>query len=167
MGRLIVNIDSPIKKGLVKQDILNKDKKALTPEQKNTIVGLLLADGYLEKRKPHHNTRLRIDHTYPAQKAYVKYLYEIFKPLCGKEPVIIIRKPDKRTGKVYSSIAFKTYNLPCLNEYYTLFYKDRGDLHSSGLARNIKIVPSNIQDLLTPVAIAHWVMGDGFFTLFL
>ncbi len=127
-------------------------------------MGLLLADGFLEKRKASHNTRLRVDHTYPTQEAYVKHLYEIFNPMCGKQPVISIRKPDKTTGKIYSSIAFKTYNLRSLNEYYTLFYKNTGDFHLSGQPRYKKIVASNIQDLLTPIGIAHWVMGDGYFT---
>jgi len=144
-----------LKEKSVIQDILSDEKNSLSPEQKNTLVGLLLADGFLEKRKPNHNTRLRIDHTYPAQEAYVKSLYKIFNPICGKEPLITIRKPDKRTGKIYSSIAFKTYNLSCLNEYYTLFYKASDNFHLSGQPRYIKIVPSNIQDLLTPIALAH------------
>lgn len=25
---------------------------------------------------------------------------------------------------------------------------------------NVKIVPSNIKELLTPIALAHWIMGD-------
>lgn len=28
-----------------------------------------------------------------------------------------------------------------------------------------KVVPLNIQDLLSPRAIAHWIMGDAYFTL--
>jgi len=149
---------------LIKQDRLQNKKPSLSQEQKDVIIGILIADGSLEKRKPNHNTRLRIDQTYPGQQAYVKFLYNLFKPLCGKEPVIFVRKPDKRTGKVYSSIAFKTYNLPCLNEFYTLFYQNSGQLHSKGDMRFTKIVLSNIQDLLTPMALAHWVMGDGFYT---
>ena len=144
-----------LKEKSVIQDKLNKEKFYLTLEQKNILIGLLLADGFLEKRKPNHNTRLRIDHTYPGQEIYVKSLYKIFKPICGKQPAITIRKPDKRTGKIYSSIAFKTYNLSCLNEFYSLFYKASGNFHLSGQPRYIKIVPSNIQDLLTPIALAH------------
>lgn len=74
-------------------------------------------------------------------------LRSLFKPLCGKEPVIFVRKPAKRTGKIYSSIAFNVqstlYNLPCLNEFQTLFYQNSGKLHSNGYVCFIKIVPSN------------------------
>ena len=40
--------------------------------------------------------------------------------------------------------------MTCLTELHPLFY-------SSG----VKIIPKNIYDLLTPVALAHLVMGDG------
>ncbi len=42
-----------------------KREYELTQEQKESIIGIMLADGFLEKGKPTYNTRLRIDHTYP------------------------------------------------------------------------------------------------------
>ena len=125
----------------------------------------MLADGFLGKRKPNLNARLRIDHAYPTQSSYVNLLYDLFKNLSGKAPNINIRKPDKRTNKTYRSISFITYNLPCLNEFHTLFYKDSGLTHIKGEVRYKKIIPLNIQQLLTPLSLAHLVMGDGFFTL--
>jgi hypothetical protein len=40
--------------------------------------------------------------------------------------------------------------MPCLTELHPLFYPS-----------GVKIIPKNIYDLLTPVALAHLVMGDG------
>jgi hypothetical protein len=40
--------------------------------------------------------------------------------------------------------------MPCFTEIYSLFYKNR-----------VKIIPHNIFDLLTPIAFAHMIMGDG------
>lgn len=57
---------------------------------------------------------------------------------------------DKRTNKCYSSISFTTMQLPCFNEYRNLFYN-----------LDVKIVPENIYDLLTPRGLAHWIMDDG------
>lgn len=51
---------------------------------------------------------------------------------------------DKRTNKSYSSISFTTMQLPCFNEYRNLFYN-----------LDVKIVPENIYDLLTPRGLAH------------
>jgi hypothetical protein len=104
-----------------------------------------------EKGKPTYNTRLRIDHTYPDQKSYVYSLYTLFDDLIDMEPVIVVRKADPRTGKIYKSIYVRTLRFPCLNEYHFLFYKDQK-----------KVIPLNIQDLLTPRGLAHLIMGDGF-----
>ena len=48
------------------------------------------------------------------------------------------------------AIEFTTRALPCFTELYFDFYPNK-----------IKIVPNNIYELLTPVAIAHIIMGDG------
>ena len=53
------------------------------------------------------------------------------------------RKPDKRTGKIYNSLIFKTRMLPCFNYLWDLFYIDK-----------VKIIPSNIGLLLTEVCLA-------------
>lgn len=45
---------------------------------------------------------------------------------------------------------FYTRALFCISEIYFLFY-----------AQGVKIIPSNIYELLTPVALAHFIMGDG------
>ncbi len=44
-------------------------------------------------------------------------------------------------------------NLPCFNEFYFLFYNNR-----------VKVIPQNIKELLTPVVLAYWIMGDGSWT---
>ena len=116
-----------------------KKEYELTQEQKESIIGIMLADGFLEKGKPTHNARLRIDHTYPEQESYVLSIYNLFASLIDMKPVIIERKPDPRTNKIYKSIYVRTLRFSCLNKYHDLFYRD-----------SKKIIPLNIQDLLTP-----------------
>jgi len=48
------------------------------------------------------------------------------------------------------SLAFTTICLQYFTELYSLFYLN-----------GIKIVPADIYNLLTPVALAHWIMGYG------
>lgn len=57
---------------------------------------------------------------------------------------------DNRTNKTYSAISFTTMQLPCFNVYKYDFYK----LH-------VKIVTTNIYELLTPRGLAFWIMDDG------
>ena len=116
-----------------------KKEYELTQEQKESIIGIMLADGFLEKGKPTHNARLRIDHPYPEQESYVLSIYNLFASLIDMKPVIIERKSDPRTNKIYKSIYVRTLRFSCLNKYHDLFYRD-----------SKKIIPSNIQDLLTP-----------------
>lgn len=59
---------------------------------------------------------------------------------------------DKRTGKTYANLNFWSRALPLLNEFYFKFYNSK--------AGDIKIVPLDLS-LLTPLALAHWVMQDG------
>lgn len=96
------------------------------------------------------NARLRFDQTFPEHTTYLMYIYSRFYNLGGKGPKVYIRKPDKRTNKIYSSMQFKTLALPCLNYYYDLFYEE-----------GKKIIPSNISDLLTARALAYWISDDG------
>lgn len=44
----------------------------------------------------------------------------------------------------------QTRALPCFTELHSLFYKNK-----------VKVIPSNIYYLGTPVALAHLIMGDG------
>lgn len=69
-------------------------------------------------------------------------------------PRIHTRKPDKRTGKISKTIAFKSLRNPSLNYYYDLFYK----YDIEGKRR--KIIPTNISDLLSPCALAYWIIDD-------
>lgn len=111
-------------------------KYELSTEQKEALVGLMLGDGYLERSRPTHNTRLAIDQAYPEKEEYVNSLFELFKPMVSpnlERPNVSPLKPHKKTGKVYYSIRFRTLVHPCLNKYHDLFYKE-----------NKKVVPANL-----------------------
>ena len=103
----------------------------------------------MERDKPSHNSRIRFDQTYPLHEYYLLSLYDIFKELVGTPPKIHTRKPDKRTNKIYQTIAFKTLRYPVLNQYYELFYKyDENN-------KRYKVVPNNIKELLNARALAY------------
>ncbi len=129
---------------------LERESISLNKIQKEILIGTILGDASLERPNSTHNTRLRFDQTFPTHAPYLMYLYSKIYNLTGSGPKIYIRKPDLRTNKIYSSIAFKTYSLPCLNYYYELFYLN-----------GTKIIPKNIAELLTPRSLAIWICDDG------
>ena len=49
-------------------------------------------------------------------------------------------------------LQFRTRAMPCITALRSLFYP--------GFS-NTKVIPIDIYDLLTPAALAHWIMGDG------
>lgn len=127
-----------------------RDNLKLSDIQKQTLIGVLLGDGYLNKPKLNHNTKLVFDQSNSLHKEYLLHLYEVFESLTNTSPKITNRKPDIRTGKVYNSIRFYTLSLPCLNSYYELFYPN-----------GKKMIPNNIGELLTARGLAYLIMDDG------
>ena len=104
----------------------------------------------MEIEKSSFNTSLRVEQSYSEKVKYFYSILSLLEALVSMDPVILTRKPDKRTGKIYKCIYFITLAFPCLNEFYDLFYKDK-----------IKIIPYNFDELLTPVGLAYLIMDDG------
>jgi hypothetical protein len=130
----------------MKKNYLTKIERlsfTLSSELKDILIGLLLGDLFIHKQKTSINTRLEFTQGL-VHKEYIQHLYELFTIYCGMEPRITNRAPDKRTGKIYNAVGFKTYALPCFNELYELFYP-----------MGKKIVPLNIKDLLTPFGLCY------------
>lgn len=107
----------------------------------------MLGDGHI-LRKQRKNSRfiyaqssLRIHHL-----NYFNHVLSLFKPYLSEDFLLKNRSfRDKRTNKTYSSVSFATLTLPCFNHYRSLFYD----------SNNKKIVPSTIQNLLTPIGLAY------------
>src|SRR5438270_1526957 len=123
----------------------------LAPDLKDILTGLIMGDLFINKQKTGINARLEFTQGL-VHVEYIQHLFELFSDYCGMVPKIPTRAPDKRTGKIYDTVIFYTYSLPCFLEFYNLFYLD-----------GKKIVPLNIGDLLTPLGLAYWVADDGSF----
>lgn len=136
----------------MKKNYLTKAERLqfVIPENlKSILIGLSLGDLCVEKQKGGANARLRFEQS-TAHEGYLLHLYNLFQGFCMQTPKSYVRQPDKRTGKIYSRILFHTYSLPCFNYYHNLFYP-----------AGIKLVPSDIYDLLTPLGLAYWICDDG------
>ena len=118
------------------------------------IIGLLLGDGHIQKRSLTGNSRFMYTQS-SLRKHHLNYfnhVLELFQPFLSKDFNLKHRNfTDKKNNNVYSSVQFATLSLPCFNYYKDLFYK----------SDNTKIVPLNIENLLTPIGLAYWIMDDG------
>lgn len=124
-----------------------RESFSVSPELHNIIIGLILGDLYISRQ--YVNAVLRFEQG-EVHKLYLIHLYDLFQDYCGSDLKYSTRKPDKRTGKIYSRYTFNTYSLPCFNYYHDLFYVD-----------GVKRIPLNIGDLLTARSLAYWAMDDG------
>jgi hypothetical protein len=130
---------------------LEQEQFVLTQDLQSILVGLYLGDLYVRKSAGCVNPRLEFGQG-TIHEDYLLHLYELFKDFCSSSPQIRNLPPHSKTRKVYSSIYFRTYSLPCFNELYNTFYFE-----------GKKLIPSYIGDLLTPLSLAYWISDDGSF----
>ena len=57
---------------------------------------------------------------------------------------------DKKSNKNYNSITLTTMQFPCFSELHDIWYLN-----------GKKVIPINIKEMLTPLSLAHFIMGDG------
>ena len=115
-------------------------KIKLCNQQKQILYGTLLGDGWLETATNGRSYRFGFKQKL-EQKLYVDFVYSKLKPLCGSQPI-----------QNNTDYQFKTLTLPCLRFYGHQFYGEN----------NKKRVPKLIHRWLTPLALAHWYMDDGY-----
>ena len=113
--------------------------------QKSVVVGLLLSDGNLSSTRSQDNPHLAFKQGLNNSK-YVLFVYSILSHYCNVYPSLV---KSIRKDRTHFALYFRTRGLPCFNELRSLFYIDK-----------IKRVPEDIYNLLTPVALAHLIMGD-------
>lgn len=125
---------------------LERSQVKLPENLKEILVGLMLGDGFIQSRGESGNARLFFEQGI-IHKDYLYHLFNLFKPFCSTEPKEYIHKVK---GKSYSGLAFKTLSLACFEELHKIFY-----------IGGKKVVPGNIQELLTPLVLAYWICDDG------
>ena len=132
----------PIKKSLV-----------LTSRQKAVIIGSLLGDGTMRIGKGAKNANLKTEHGL-EQKKFVEWKYRILQPFVFTKPKISYRYREN-DEKYPKSWWFRTIRHPILTEIYRQFYL------GEGYRNGRKIIPLNIKNDFTPLALAVWIMDDG------
>lgn len=114
------------------------------------IFGSLLGDAHAEKRKGGTGTRISF-YQEETHLSYLLWLHGLLasKSYCNKNhPKIQTRLGSK--GIVRKTLRFHTWTYTSFNFIHELFYNN-----------NIKKVPYNIGEYLTPLALAIWIMDDG------
>ena len=94
-----------------------------------------------------------------ARENSIWHLYEIFCDPVGRLCWYTSQSLASWGGtRDYQCIRFQTYSHPELKFYDDLFYPAHGALQYKGRKKR---VPKNINELITPKALAYWFMDDG------
>ena len=123
----------------------------------SVLVGNLLGDGHGEKRRG--STRFQV-HTSSRNAEYAFWLHRFFavRGYCSPRKPVARRQIGKGDA-IYFSIRFHTFSFKSLNSLYDDFYAYQpGPAHKGGWKKR---VPPGIEGLLTPMALAIWVMDGG------
>ena len=137
-------------------NIENLSKWLVKPIVWEALVGDLLGDGHISK--PSKTGSSRIQFTFSVQNLpYLNYLKSnIYKSICGLTDPIPYPNP-KTTGKEATQYWFGSLTLPSLGNLHSIWYNNVE-------GKYIKILPDSIESILTPIGIAHWIQGDGYWS---
>lgn len=120
------------------------------------LTGELLGDAYIRYdplKAPQINGRLEF--TFSSKILYVRYLkYHALSFIStNSEPT---PWPNPMKGQDIKQYWFSSKRLASISLLHSIWYKEIN-------GKYIKILPINIEKLLTPLGLAHWIMGDGYF----
>ena len=112
--------------------------------------GSMLGDAYAERRVSGNGTRISFVQE-SNRSEYLIWLHNVIAELGYCNPKVpSIQSRLGSNGKTRYIIRFHTYTYSSLN-----------DLHNAWYVNNIKRVPENISEFLTPLALAIWIQDDG------
>lgn len=119
----------------------------LPPLIEGVVVGIILSDGYCWfAGSAAVNANLRLKQSF-ANGDYVLFCWMLLWHYCKSG---LKTEIGLRNNTITYGVYFTTRALPCFTYFRHLFYP-----------QGIKVIPANIYHLLTPVALAHLIMGDG------
>jgi hypothetical protein len=118
----------------------------LHPYQMSVAIGVLMSDGYFYYSGHKKNASFALKQSL-AKLEYFFNVFFTFTHYCASGAHL---GSSIFLGSRHHYLYFFTRALPCFTELYNLFYP-----------KGIKVIPENIIELLDPIALAHWICGDG------
>lgn len=115
---------------------------------RSIIIGIIFSDGHVALASRSKNAYLLFSQSL-AKLTYVYFVFNFLNHYCQSYLKLI----REEWGKTIYRLKFATRSIPCITELQKYFYENR-----------IKILKPSIYFHITPVATAHWIMGDGSFT---
>lgn len=121
------------------------------------LIGMLLGDAGCYRTSKSLTSNSRIEFSFGKDRlVFAKFIAELLKDFISTPLNTLLVAAVPGGDKVHTSFRLKTIALPVFNYYRDLFYVLNPDT-----GQYVKIIPLNIVELLSPIGLAHLVMGDG------
>lgn len=120
----------------------------LPPAYEGILVGLLLSDAGINKSKSNKLMRIAFVQSFTLHFHYFMHVYFSLSFIFRSLPILRIQY---RRGIKNVSLSIISMGLPAIHNLCLQILDVNGR----------KIIPIDIYNLLTPIALAHWIMGDG------
>ena len=138
---------------------LNKEIGIIEPFLEQVLIGIILGDGHLEKTSfgIKANARLRITFA-ERYRPLAFYIAGLFCKYITPKGIRFSKVKSSKDSELYGRISITSLASPVFNNYHNLFYKSVSTDQNN---KYVKIVPKNIEELLSPISLAFWLSGDG------
>lgn len=110
------------------------------------VIGLILSDGHLAYASNGKNVSFYFKQGF-INMSFLLHCFSKLAHYCQSMPLVV---SYTKNNKSFYALQFRTRFLPPFTKLALLFYPN-----------GVKIVPENIYDLLNPISLAYWIMGDG------
>lgn len=120
-----------------------------TPRTYSIIYGLMLGDSWTSIGKDRNiNARLGFKQSFPGHFPFLFLVFLELQPYCRSLPGLVSKV---LRGKRFHALQIQTRAFPFLTLIHNNFY-----------VGGLKIIPDNFLNDISPLAIAYWVMCDGY-----
>ncbi len=113
---------------------------------KSIIVGIILSDGHMALNSKAKNAYLILNQSL-AKSAYIYFVFSFLSHYCQSYPKLSV---SYRLGRPSYVLRIATRSMPCITELYNNYYLNK-----------IKIIKPSIYNDITPIPLAHLILGDG------
>lgn len=128
---------------------LQRNSIQLTSRVKSIIIGILLSDGWVQKR-PNWNPRIGLKQSI----GNFPYLWHIFNEIAYLNSGLPLLGKSLMRGKLFFNVSFQTRQLSSLIEIFDLFY-----IYKEG--KLVKTIKPDLYLYMNYIVLAHWIQGDG------
>lgn len=133
----------------VKLTNIQRNSIKLTSRSKSIIIGVLLSDGWIQKRI-HWNPRIGLKQSI----INFSYLWYVYSELCYLTSGLPLLGTSLMRGKKFNSVSFQSRQLGCLNEILELMYIFKENKY-------VKTIKPELFLYMNYIVLAHLIMGDG------